>query len=95
VAFFAASAAGSVGATIRSTLRWTSSAASAGRRSFFPSERWTASIISSRERVEELPDFLRVAVSEQLHRTLQVGEQHGELLALALQGAAGDEDPLG
>src|SRR3712207_8272206 len=36
-----------------------------------------------------------VAVGEQLHGALEVGEQHGHLLALALQRAAGGEDALG
>ena len=46
-------------------------------------------------RVEELPRFLGVAVGEQLHRALEVGEQNGDLLALALQGGLGGEDLLG
>ena len=36
--------------------------------------------------VEELLRVLRVAISKQLHRTLDVGEQHGDLLPLALEG---------
>ena len=35
--------------------------------------------------VEELARLLGIAVGEQLHRALQVGEEHGDLLALALQ----------
>ena len=46
-------------------------------------------------RVEELPRLLGIAVGEQLHRALEVGEQHRDLLALALQGALGGEDLLG
>ena len=46
-------------------------------------------------RVEELACLLRVAVGEQLHRALQVGEQHGHLLALAFQGGLRGEDLLG
>ena len=37
-------------------------------------------------RVEELPRLLGVAIGEQLHGALEVGEQHRDLLALALQG---------
>ena len=39
-------------------------------------------------RVEELLRILGVAVSKQLHRTLDVGEQHGDLLALTLEGCS-------
>jgi hypothetical protein len=46
-------------------------------------------------RVEELARLLGVPVSEELHRTLEVGEQHGDLLALALQRVLGGEDLLG
>ena len=46
------------------------------------------------DRVEELPRFLGVTVGEQFHRALEVGKQHGDLLALAFQGAAGGEDLL-
>jgi hypothetical protein len=35
------------------------------------------------------------AVSEQLHRALEVGEEDGDLLALAFQGGLGGEDLLG
>ena len=37
-------------------------------------------------RVEKLPRLLGIAVGEQLHRALQVGEEYGDLLALAFQG---------
>ena len=33
--------------------------------------------------------------AEQLHRALEVGEEHGDLLALALEGALRGEDLLG
>ena len=46
-------------------------------------------------RVEELARLLRIAVGEQLHRALQVGEQHRDLLALAFERAFGGEDLLG
>ena len=46
-------------------------------------------------RVEELPRLLGVAVGEQLHRALQVGEEHGDLLALAFEGGLRGEDLLG
>ncbi len=45
--------------------------------------------------IEQLARFLGVAISEQLHRALQVGEEHGDLLALALEGGLGGEDLLG
>ena len=38
--------------------------------------------------VEELAGLFGVAVGQQLHRALQVGEQHGDLLALAFEGAS-------
>ena len=37
--------------------------------------------------VEELARLLGVAVGEQLHRALEVGEEHRDLLALAFEGA--------
>jgi hypothetical protein len=37
----------------------------------------------------------RVAVGEELHRALQVREQHSDLLALAFKGSPGGKDPLG
>ena len=37
--------------------------------------------------IEELARLLGVAVGEQLHRALEVGEEDGDLLALALEGA--------
>ena len=46
-------------------------------------------------RVEELPGLLGVAVGQQLHRALQIGEQDRDLLALAFQGAFGGQDLLG
>ena len=46
------------------------------------------------DRVQELARLLRIAVGEHLHRALQVGEQHGHLLPLALQRALGREDLL-
>jgi hypothetical protein len=36
-------------------------------------------------RIEDLTRLLRVAVSEQLHRTFEVGEQHGDLLTLTFE----------
>ena len=45
--------------------------------------------------VEELPRLLGVAVGEQFHRALEVGEEHRHLLALALEGSLGGEDLLG
>ena len=37
-------------------------------------------------RVEELLRVLGIAVGKQLHRPLDVGEQHGDLLPLTLEG---------
>jgi len=36
-----------------------------------------------------------VPVGEQLHRALQVGEEHGDLLALTVQRGLGRQDLLG
>jgi hypothetical protein len=44
--------------------------------------------------VEELARVLGIAVGQQFHRALEVGEEHGHLLALALEGGLGREDPL-
>src|SRR5262249_20355874 len=46
-------------------------------------------------RVEELLRVLGVAVSQQLHRTLDIGEQHGDLLALTFKGCPGGENLIG
>jgi hypothetical protein len=45
--------------------------------------------------IEELPSVLGIAVGEEFHGPLQVGEQHRDLFALALEGALGGEDLLG
>ena len=45
--------------------------------------------------VEELPRLLRIPVREQFHRALEIREEHGDLLALAFEGAPRDEDLLG
>ena len=45
--------------------------------------------------VQELAGFLRVAVGEQLHRALEVGEEYCHLLALVLQGRLRRQDLLG
>ncbi|MGE0851341.1 MAG: hypothetical protein AB7O44_17225 [Hyphomicrobiaceae bacterium] len=42
-------------------------------------------------RIEQLPYLLGIAVDEQLHRALQVGEEYRDLLALAFDGGAGGE----
>jgi hypothetical protein len=47
-----------------------------------------------KDRIEELPGFLGVAVGEQFHRALEVGEEDSDLLALAFEGAPGGEDLL-
>jgi hypothetical protein len=46
------------------------------------------------DRVEELARLLRVAVGQQLHRALKVGEEDRDLLALALEGGLRGEDLL-
>ena len=45
--------------------------------------------------VEELARFLWIAIGQQLHRPLQIGEEDGDLLALAFQSRLGGEDFLG
>jgi hypothetical protein len=45
--------------------------------------------------VEELPGLLGIAVGEELHRALQVGEEDRDLLALALEGGLRGQDLLG
>ena len=46
------------------------------------------------DRVEDHPRFLGVALGEQLHRALDVGEHHRHLLALAFDGRSRAEDAL-
>jgi hypothetical protein len=46
-------------------------------------------------RIEELPRLLRVTVREELHRALEIGEEYGHLLALALERGLRGEDLLG
>jgi hypothetical protein len=45
--------------------------------------------------VEQLARLLGIAVCEQFHGTLQVGEEDRDLLALTFEGAFGGEDLLG
>jgi hypothetical protein len=45
--------------------------------------------------IENFASFLGIAVSEQLHRALQIGEEDGDLLALALEGGLRREDLRG
>ena len=45
--------------------------------------------------IEELAGLLGVAVGQELHRALEVGEEHRDLLALALEGGLRGEDLLG
>ena len=47
------------------------------------------------DRIEELAGLLGVAVGQEFHGALEVGKQHGDLLALAFQGTAGHENLLG
>jgi hypothetical protein len=46
-------------------------------------------------RVEDLACFLWFPVGAQFHGALQVGEEHGDLLALSLEGALRRQDLLG
>src|SRR5262249_30561006 len=45
--------------------------------------------------VEQLACFLRVPVGQQLHRALEVGEEHGDVLAFTLKGSLRGQDLLG
>jgi hypothetical protein len=45
-------------------------------------------------RIEELASLFRVALSQQFHGAFEVRKQHRDLLALAFQRTAGDEDFL-
>src|SRR5262245_43168643 len=45
--------------------------------------------------IEKLPRFLRIAVGEQFHGALEVGEEYSDLLALTFNGRLGTEDALG
>jgi hypothetical protein len=46
-------------------------------------------------RVEDLARLFRVALREQFHRTLQIGEQHSDLLALTFNRFFGEQHALG
>jgi hypothetical protein len=48
-----------------------------------------------KEQVKELARLLEVAVGQQLHGALEIGEQHRHLLTLGFQGASGVQDLLG
>jgi len=45
--------------------------------------------------IEDLARFFRIAIGEELHGALHVGEEHGHELALALEGALRGEDLVG
>jgi hypothetical protein len=45
--------------------------------------------------VEELARLFGIAVGEELHGALEVGEEDGDLLALAFQSGFGGEDLFG
>jgi hypothetical protein len=45
--------------------------------------------------IEDLAGLFGVTVRKQLHRALHIGEEDGDLLALAFQRALGCEDFLG
>src|SRR5262249_39237509 len=46
------------------------------------------------DRIEDLARFLGIAVGEQLHGALQVGEEAGDLLALTIEGGPRGENAL-
>src|SRR5262249_23464961 len=46
-------------------------------------------------RIQELARLLGVAIGEKLHRPSEVGEEHGDLLALPFQRRLGGDDPFG
>ena len=46
-------------------------------------------------RVQELAGLFRIEARDQFGRALEIGKEHGDLLALAFQGAARGEDLLG
>ena len=46
-------------------------------------------------RIEQPPRFFGIAVGEQLHRAFQIGEKHGDLLALAFERGLRGQDALG
>jgi hypothetical protein len=45
--------------------------------------------------IEELSRLFGITVGEQLHGALEIGEEDGDLLALAFQSGLGGEDLLG
>jgi hypothetical protein len=45
--------------------------------------------------IEQPASFLGVAIGQELHRGLEVGEEHGDLLALADHGGARGQDLVG
>ena len=47
------------------------------------------------DRIEQLPRLLGIAVGEQLHRALEISEEHGHLLPFAFERALGGQDSLG
>ena len=55
----------------------------------------SVSIDRSEESIEDRVPLLRVELLRQLHRALHVGEQHGDLLALAFEGGFGLQDFVG
>jgi hypothetical protein len=47
------------------------------------------------DRIQQLPRVLGIAIGEELHRALEVGKEHRDLLALAFEGRLGGDDPFG
>ena len=60
-----------------------------------PSKRWTPSERICEEAVHDLVPLFGVELLGEIHRALHVGEEHGDLLALAFEGATRRQDLLG
>ena len=60
-----------------------------------PSKRCTPSVRISKKRSRIAVPLFRIELLGQLHRALHVGEQHGHLLALALERGLGLQDLVG
>jgi len=44
--------------------------------------------------IEDLASLLRVTISEQFHRALEIRKEDGDLLALTFEGGSRGKDPL-
>ena len=45
-------------------------------------------------RIQELAGLLRITIGQEFHRAFEIRKQHGDLLALAFEGAAGRQNLL-